>query len=398
MIMIPMTSPAASADSEDRAEADRFAGPADEGGHGQRGEEAVDHGRDAGEDLENRLGEGAEARRGVVRKVDRRHQPDRRGDEHGDERDEQRADEERDRRRRPRRCCRWPPPPAPSNALCGLQCVPKRKSKNGTFSKKRSDSKISERTMPSVVRMATTEQAMSTRHDEALDELARALPRPRSCARPRRNQRARQLPERRRAGDRTVCQRLLVEIGCRLLLRRRFRRRRCRRRGRAASRMKVCSVAIGESGSSARARSGRATMRILDPRRGDPPDDPDEKCRHRGHDRRVAAVIGGREWRLEMRSPAIAKARVAAEEIGHDCRRQARREDTSQSSAMPRISLTEEGSEEPAAWAGSRQSVRAYSGCMLFGASLRSAHARPRAAGSGPSRRDSPRRPRPRRR
>ena len=55
MIMMPMTRPAASALSEATSRPIDCADIADERRHGQGGEEAVDHGRDAGQDLEQRL-------------------------------------------------------------------------------------------------------------------------------------------------------------------------------------------------------------------------------------------------------------------------------------------------------------------------------------------------------
>ena len=61
MIMIPITEPAASALSEETSRPIDFAEPAHQRRHGQRGEEAVDDGRDAGQDLQDRLGR----RRGI---------------------------------------------------------------------------------------------------------------------------------------------------------------------------------------------------------------------------------------------------------------------------------------------------------------------------------------------
>ena len=87
MIMMPMTSPAASALSDatsrpiDSARASRISGA-----DGQRREEAVDHGRDAGEDLQQRLGPARNVGVAYSRQVDRREQADRPGDQHGDER------------------------------------------------------------------------------------------------------------------------------------------------------------------------------------------------------------------------------------------------------------------------------------------------------------------------
>ena len=65
-------------------EPERLAEVADDRRHGQRGEVAVDHGRHAGEDLEQRLGHGAHARRGILGQVDRAHQAERDGDDHRD--------------------------------------------------------------------------------------------------------------------------------------------------------------------------------------------------------------------------------------------------------------------------------------------------------------------------
>ena len=47
-------------------------------------------------------------------------------------------------------------------AVCGLHCTPKRKSQNGTAWKKRSDSKKSDMTIPTVVRTERVEQAISS--------------------------------------------------------------------------------------------------------------------------------------------------------------------------------------------------------------------------------------------
>ncbi|MNF16358.1 hypothetical protein D3C80_2193400 [compost metagenome] len=46
-------------------------------------------------------------------------------------------------------------------AICGLQCVPNRKSSGLTTAKKRIASNRSDSTMPMVVRMATSEQMTS---------------------------------------------------------------------------------------------------------------------------------------------------------------------------------------------------------------------------------------------
>ena len=84
MIMIPMTTPAARALSEETPRPIDCADVADERGDGQGGEEAEDHGRDAGQDLEHRLGHRAEAVAGVAGEVDRRQHADRAGHQHGD--------------------------------------------------------------------------------------------------------------------------------------------------------------------------------------------------------------------------------------------------------------------------------------------------------------------------
>jgi len=47
-------------------------------------------------------------------------------------------------------------------AVIGRQSIPKRNSTGDTIVKKRSESKISVKTIPSVVRIATAEQAMSS--------------------------------------------------------------------------------------------------------------------------------------------------------------------------------------------------------------------------------------------
>ena len=60
MIIMPMTRPAASALSEATLRPSDFAPAADQRRDGQRGEEAEHHGRNAGQDFEDRLGEGAE--------------------------------------------------------------------------------------------------------------------------------------------------------------------------------------------------------------------------------------------------------------------------------------------------------------------------------------------------
>ena len=53
MIIMPMTRPAASADSEATVRPIDFAAAADERRHGERGEEAEHHGRHAGQNFEH---------------------------------------------------------------------------------------------------------------------------------------------------------------------------------------------------------------------------------------------------------------------------------------------------------------------------------------------------------
>ena len=78
------------------AQADRLADLPDERRDRQRGEEAVDHRRHAGQDLHDGLDRGPETGRGVFRKIDRRQQSDRSGNQHRDDRDEERPDDQRD--------------------------------------------------------------------------------------------------------------------------------------------------------------------------------------------------------------------------------------------------------------------------------------------------------------
>ncbi len=89
--------PAASALSEATLQPDRAAEVADERRHGQRGEEAVDDGRHAGQDLQDRLGRGAELVGRVLGEVDRGQQAERHRDRHRDHGDQQRAGEQRHR-------------------------------------------------------------------------------------------------------------------------------------------------------------------------------------------------------------------------------------------------------------------------------------------------------------
>ena len=57
---------------------------ADERGHGQSGEKTVDHGGDAGQDLQQGFGDGPEFRIGIFREIDRRDQADGDRHDHGD--------------------------------------------------------------------------------------------------------------------------------------------------------------------------------------------------------------------------------------------------------------------------------------------------------------------------
>ncbi len=65
-----------------------------EGPHGQKREETVDHSGHARENLERRLGPGAQARARVLRQIDRRHQADGGSHQHGDQGDQGRAGEQ----------------------------------------------------------------------------------------------------------------------------------------------------------------------------------------------------------------------------------------------------------------------------------------------------------------
>ena len=103
MIIMPITSPAASADSEATSVPSIRPSEREGRGDGQRREEAEHHRRDAGQDLQHRLDPGAERRRGIFRHVDCGEQADRAGDQHRDQRDEHGAGEQRHRRRRRRR-------------------------------------------------------------------------------------------------------------------------------------------------------------------------------------------------------------------------------------------------------------------------------------------------------
>ena len=59
-------------------------------------------------------------------------------------------------------------------AVCGLHCRPNRNSCIGTCAKKRRASNSSDRTMPTVVKTAIVEQAISTISRRPLDAVARA--------------------------------------------------------------------------------------------------------------------------------------------------------------------------------------------------------------------------------
>ena len=82
--------------NERRAAVERRAEIAQEGSERDQREDAVDDGRDAGQQFKRRLDHRAHARRGVFGHVDRRHQADRHGDQHRDQRDVERAGKQRD--------------------------------------------------------------------------------------------------------------------------------------------------------------------------------------------------------------------------------------------------------------------------------------------------------------
>ena len=96
MIIMPMTMPAASADSDEALRSHGFGGAADEGGEAQSGEEAIDDGGDACEDFEHGLGDGVGFGAGIFGHIDGRHESDGSGDEQCDEGDQQSSGEERD--------------------------------------------------------------------------------------------------------------------------------------------------------------------------------------------------------------------------------------------------------------------------------------------------------------
>ena len=92
---MPITKPAARADSEATSRPMDFAHAAQERRDGQRGEEPVDHCRNARENLQQGFGDSPDALGGIVRKIDRRHQADGSRHDHGDEGNQQRSDEQR---------------------------------------------------------------------------------------------------------------------------------------------------------------------------------------------------------------------------------------------------------------------------------------------------------------
>ena len=94
-IIMPMTRPAASADSEATAKPEGFTGVADEGGNREGGEEAEHHGGHARQDFKHRLQDAAHAPAGILRHVDGREQAKRPGNSDSDEGDEQRANQQR---------------------------------------------------------------------------------------------------------------------------------------------------------------------------------------------------------------------------------------------------------------------------------------------------------------
>jgi hypothetical protein len=77
MIMIPITTPAVSALVALTSSPTSAPTSGQERAHRHQSEEAVDDGRDAGEDFDDRLHHGADARAGILVEIDRRHQPKR---------------------------------------------------------------------------------------------------------------------------------------------------------------------------------------------------------------------------------------------------------------------------------------------------------------------------------
>ena len=121
-----------------------------------------------GENLQQRLHHAAQPRAGILGQEDRAHQPERDRDDHRDDRaDEDRAPEQRHRAKGLAETSRA------DCASCGLQCRPVRKSTGETLRKNSPVSNSSEATMPIVVRIAISEAASSTSHDQPLDPGAR---------------------------------------------------------------------------------------------------------------------------------------------------------------------------------------------------------------------------------
>ena len=152
-------------------DAERQAEIADRRRDGQRGEIAVDHGRHAGEDLEDRLQPGAQPRRRILRQIDRAHQAQRDGDDHGDDRADEEGAPEQAGSSRTRPTSR---PGRRGSRSAGSIRVPNRNRRGGTSRKKRRLSNISDSRMPSVVRMAISEAANSSDHHPPLDSGAGA--------------------------------------------------------------------------------------------------------------------------------------------------------------------------------------------------------------------------------
>ena len=96
MIMMPITPPAASALLGDASMPSVRPEAADKRCDGQHGEEAVDDRRDAGEDFQHRLDDGAKALVRIFRQVDRGQDPGRHGDDHCQQRDDEGAEQHRD--------------------------------------------------------------------------------------------------------------------------------------------------------------------------------------------------------------------------------------------------------------------------------------------------------------
>ena len=183
--------------------------------------------------------------------------------------------------------------------------MPKRKSKNGTFWKKRSDSKISESTMPSVVRIATTEQAMSsamTKRSTNWRERCRAEIVRQAQTKPTRATTARTTPSRRSDAvrQRSGKDRLPPASPAST------RRRRCRLARARASRMKV---PLRNRGDGLERRQKRGDDRSSIRGATIPQMIQMRDAGTAAMIAAIAAVIGGTRMQAEMRSPAIAKAR-----------------------------------------------------------------------------------------